>query len=64
VKQENYSSRELDRQISASLFERTMISNSKLSAALREFNNNLKTSFRDSYVFEFLGLPEKHTFTS
>jgi predicted nuclease of restriction endonuclease-like (RecB) superfamily len=31
VKQENYSKRELDRQISASLFERTMIGNSKLS---------------------------------
>ncbi len=38
VKQENYSKRELDRQISASLFERTMIGNSKLSTALRESN--------------------------
>jgi predicted nuclease of restriction endonuclease-like (RecB) superfamily len=28
VKQENYSKRELDRQISASFFERTMIGNS------------------------------------
>lgn len=35
AKQDNYSFRELDRQISASLFERTMIGNSKLSAALR-----------------------------
>lgn len=60
VKQENYSSRELDRQISASLFERTMISNSKLSAVLREINSNLTSSFKDYYVFEFLNLPEPH----
>lgn len=60
VKQENYSSRELDRQISASLFERTMISNSKLSAVLREINSNLTSSFKDNYVFEFLNLPEPH----
>src|SRR5690606_2439611 len=61
VKQESYSSRELDRQISASLFERTMISNTKLSAVLREFNQNLTSSFKDSYVFEFLSLPESHS---
>ena len=60
VKQESYSSRELDRQISASLFERTMISNTKLSAVLREFNQNLTSSFKDNYVFEFLSLPEPH----
>jgi predicted nuclease of restriction endonuclease-like (RecB) superfamily len=34
-RQENYSKRELDRQISAGLFERTMIGNSKLSTVLR-----------------------------
>ncbi len=36
---ENYSKRELDRQISSSLFERTMISHSKLSPVVRESNN-------------------------
>ena len=41
AKQDNYSFRELDRQISASLFERTMIGNSKLSAALRVFVNSI-----------------------
>jgi predicted nuclease of restriction endonuclease-like (RecB) superfamily len=35
TKIENYSFGELDRQISASLFERTMIGNSKLSTVLR-----------------------------
>lgn len=60
AKQENYSFRELDRQISASLFERTMIGNSKLSTALRENNKELTNAFKDSYVFEFLNLPEVH----
>lgn len=61
VKQENYSKRELDRQISASLFERTVIGNSKLSTALRENNHDLTNTFKDSYVFEFLNLPEPHS---
>ena len=61
AKLENYSFRELDRQISASLFERTMIGNSKLSTALRESNKELTNAFKDSYVFEFLNLPEVHS---
>lgn len=60
AKQESYSFRELDRQISASLFERTMIGNSKLSTALRERNHDLTNTFKDSYVFEFLNLPDPH----
>jgi len=59
-KQENYSVRELDRQISAVLFERTMLSNSKLSAVMRESQVDLSSAFKDSYVFEFLNLPEPH----
>jgi predicted nuclease of restriction endonuclease-like (RecB) superfamily len=61
VEQENYNKRELDRQISASLFERTMIGNAKLSPAVRESNNDLSNAFKDSYVFEFLNLPEPHS---
>ena len=60
AKQESYSFRELERQISASLFERTMIGNSKLSTALRETNHDLSNTFKDSYVFEFLNLPDPH----
>lgn len=59
--QESYSFRELERQISASLFERTMIGNSKLSTTLRESNHDLSNTFKDSYVFEFLNLPEPHS---
>ena len=61
VKQENYSKRELDRQISASFFERTMIGNSKLSPTVRESNNDLSNTFKDSYVFEFLNLTDLHS---
>ena len=57
---ENYSFRELERQISSSLFERTMIGNSKLSPPVREILDYEKNVFKDSYVFEFLRLPEPH----
>ncbi len=62
-KQENYSVRELDRQISASLFERTMIGNTKISAALRETTPDIANTFKDSYVFDFLNLSEPHSET-
>lgn len=42
TKQENYSCRELERQISASLFERTLMSKNNLSTALRENSFDLK----------------------
>lgn len=58
-KQENYSFRELERQISASLFERRMIENSKLSTVLRE-NKDFTNAFKDSYIFEFLNLPDPY----
>jgi len=58
---ENYSFRELERQISSSLFERTMIGNSKLSSPVREILDAEKNVFKDSYVFEFLSLPEPHS---
>lgn len=61
VNQEGYSFRELERQISASLFERTMIGNTKLSMTLKEANQNLTNTFKDSYVFEFLNMSESHS---
>jgi len=60
-KLEHYSKRELDRQIAASLFERTIIGNSKLSPAVRESNKDISNAFKDSYVFEFLNLPDPHS---
>ncbi|HEX8313974.1 MAG TPA: DUF1016 N-terminal domain-containing protein, partial [Flavisolibacter sp.] len=58
---ENYSVKELDRQISAGLFERTMIGNTRLSHSLTEKHPDILNSFKDSYVFEFLNLPESHS---
>jgi len=60
-KKEHYSFRELNRQISVSLFERTIGANTKLSTALRELHPDIDTSFKDSYIFEFLNLPEIHS---
>ena len=60
AKQENYSFRELDRQISASLFERAMISNTKTLPLIMENNSNVLNTFKDSSLFEFLNLSESH----
>jgi predicted nuclease of restriction endonuclease-like (RecB) superfamily len=57
VIKENYSSRELERQIYSGLFERTAIGGQKLSAVLRELHPAIKSNFKDNYVLEFLGLP-------
>lgn len=60
AKNENCSFRELERQITAGVFERTMIGNLKVSTALRETYPEIN-SFKDSYVFEFLNLSEPHS---
>lgn len=54
----NYTKRELERQIDSMLFERTMISDQK-NEALFVKNTGL-TVLRDSYVLEFLDIPENH----
>src|SRR5690554_2191519 len=61
VIQERYSSRELERQISSSTFERMVLGNQKLSAVLREINADVTKVFKDNYIFEFLNLPEAHS---
>lgn len=38
-----------------------MIGNTKLSTALRESSSDLTDTFRDSYIFDFLNLPEKYS---
>ena len=60
-KLENYSKRELERQVSASLYERTLIGSTKISPVVRQLKNDVSCAFRDSYVFEFLNLPDPHT---
>lgn len=55
---EKFSKRELDRQISSSFFERSVIGNTILSPVVRELHLDVEKSFKDSYIFEFLNLPE------
>jgi predicted nuclease of restriction endonuclease-like (RecB) superfamily len=62
-KQERYSKRELDRQISAGLFERSMLGKANIPTVLRQAAEDISISFKDSYVFEFLQLPEAHSET-
>jgi len=54
----HYSSRELERQIDSMLFERTIISEERNKIFI-EKNVGL-TALRDSYILEFLGIPENH----
>lgn len=57
---ENYSVRELDRLIDSSTFERTILSDQKLSNAVRQLPQSVEGVFKDSYVFDFLQLPTPH----
>jgi predicted nuclease of restriction endonuclease-like (RecB) superfamily len=61
AKQERYSSRELERQIDSGLFERMILSDKKISAALREIHPNAEQAFRDNYILDFLSLPRTHS---
>lgn len=57
---ENYSVRELDRQISASLFERMVIGNQKPIPPKSNSHPDISKTFKDSYIFEFLNLPDTY----
>jgi predicted nuclease of restriction endonuclease-like (RecB) superfamily len=62
-KKEKYTFRELERQINASYYERTIISleqNQKLSTLLRVLPEGFENIFKENYVLEFLNLPEQH----
>ncbi len=59
--QEKISVRELERQISSGVFERVMISNQTFSTVLKEIHQDVTNTFKDTYVFEFLNLPEQYS---
>lgn len=54
-KKDRLSTRELNRQLDVALYERTMMSEPKLSAVLRQIAPQAEQVFRDQYVLEFLG---------
>ena len=58
---ERYSVRELERQIAVSLFERVMLSKTKLSPPVKQLPQETFSGIRDSYIFEFLNLPQPHS---
>lgn len=58
---ESWSSRQLERQIKSSLFERVVLSPATVSASLRQSRPEAVNIFRDTYMLEFLGLPPGHS---
>jgi predicted nuclease of restriction endonuclease-like (RecB) superfamily len=57
---ERWSYRELRRQLSGGLFERTVLSPAKLSPVVAELYPDAAAVFKDSYLLEFLDLPTPH----
>lgn len=57
---ERWTSRELQRQLNAALFERAVLDPPKASAALRAIHPEVEQLFRDRYLVDFLDLPEVH----
>ena len=57
---EKWSKSELQRQINSSYYERVMLADAKLSPLSRELPQDVSNTFKDTYVFELLHLPEKH----
>ena len=61
TKKERWSVRDLRRQIKASIFERTMLGNQQVEQIQKHIPQDITNVFRDSYVFEFLNIPDLHT---
>jgi predicted nuclease of restriction endonuclease-like (RecB) superfamily len=57
---EKWSSRELERQLKTALFERTVLSPVKVSPVVRQIHPDAMSVFKDSYMVEFLDLPQGH----
>lgn len=58
---ENWGKRELERQLSGALFERTVLSPPKLAPAVRELHPDAASVFKDTYLIEFLDLPKGYS---
>ena len=58
---EQWSKRELERQFRNALFERAVLNPPKTSAALVQTHPEAPELFKDSYVVEFLSLPDGHS---
>ncbi len=58
--QEKWSSRQLERQFKTALFERAVLAPAKVSPAVRQMHPEAANIFKDSYLVEFLELPQHH----
>ena len=58
---EKLSKRELIRKIDSGTFERTMLTTQKVSPLVTQLQESVGQAFKDTYVFEFLDLPENHS---
>ena len=57
---ERWSKRELERQLSSALFERTVLAPLKVSPPVAQLHPDATALFKDTYLLDFLDLPEKH----
>ncbi len=58
--QENWSKRELERQLKTALFERVILTPPKVSSVVTQTHPAALGVFKDAYLVEFLGLPDGH----
>jgi predicted nuclease of restriction endonuclease-like (RecB) superfamily len=58
---ENYSKRELVRQIDSGFYERALLSGAKVSPVVTHLHPDISAVFKDTYVLDFLDLPHSHT---
>jgi predicted nuclease of restriction endonuclease-like (RecB) superfamily len=57
---EKWSRPELERQLSGALFERAILAPPKVSPLVRQLYPDATTVFKDTYLFNFLDLPQGH----
>ena len=58
---EAWDKRETDRQLRGALFERAVLGRPKVSPAVTQLHPDAEAIFKDSYLVDFLGLPEAHS---
>jgi predicted nuclease of restriction endonuclease-like (RecB) superfamily len=58
---EGWDKRETDRQLRGALFERAILSRPKVSPAVTQLHPRAESLFKDSYLVDFLDLPEGHS---
>ena len=57
---ERWGKRELERQLAGALFERTVLGLLKVSPPVAQLHPDATVLFKDTYLLDFLDLPEKH----